>query len=160
MITADVPSPYQTVTRFCSNLRPSPFLHPSFLLLVLITTLSLGPLPLPPSPPPRPTIRLFASPAPWPQNCALKAALTSTWPSCGKLCALWSPSLRGLSPPHPTPPVPPFPHIELSKEQGRHCCPSSCSGSDSGSATLSPFLIGRMFLREPSWKYSAKLVGS
>ena len=26
--------------------------------------------------------------------------------------------------------------------------------------SLSPFLIGRMFLREPSWKYSAKLVGS
>ena len=26
--------------------------------------------------------------------------------------------------------------------------------------TLSPFLTGRMFLREPSWKYSAKLVGS
>ena len=25
---------------------------------------------------------------------------------------------------------------------------------------LSPFLIGRMFLREPSWKYSEKLVGS
>ena len=25
---------------------------------------------------------------------------------------------------------------------------------------LSPFLIGWMFLREPSWKYSAKLVGS
>ena len=25
---------------------------------------------------------------------------------------------------------------------------------------LSPFLIGRMFLREASWKYSAKLVGS
>ena len=25
---------------------------------------------------------------------------------------------------------------------------------------LSPFLIGRMFLRETSWKYSAKLVGS
>ena len=25
---------------------------------------------------------------------------------------------------------------------------------------LSPFLIGRMFLQEPSWKYSAKLVGS
>ena len=25
---------------------------------------------------------------------------------------------------------------------------------------LSPFLIGRMFLREPSWKYPAKLVGS
>ena len=25
---------------------------------------------------------------------------------------------------------------------------------------LSPFLIGRMFLREPSWKYSVKLVGS
>ena len=25
---------------------------------------------------------------------------------------------------------------------------------------LSPVLIGRMFLREPSWKYSAKLVGS
>ena len=25
---------------------------------------------------------------------------------------------------------------------------------------LSPFLIGRMFLREPSWKYSAKLVSS
>ena len=24
---------------------------------------------------------------------------------------------------------------------------------------LSPFLIGRMFLREPSWKYSAKIVG-
>ena len=24
---------------------------------------------------------------------------------------------------------------------------------------LSPFLIGRLFLREPSWKYSAKLVG-
>ena len=27
-------------------------------------------------------------------------------------------------------------------------------------SVLSPFLIGRMFLREPSWKYSAKLVGS
>ena len=27
-------------------------------------------------------------------------------------------------------------------------------------ATLSPFLIGQMFLREASWKYSAKLVGS
>ena len=26
--------------------------------------------------------------------------------------------------------------------------------------TLSSFLIGRMFLREPSWKYLAKLVGS
>ena len=25
---------------------------------------------------------------------------------------------------------------------------------------LSPFLIGRMFLREPSWKYSVKLFGS
>ena len=24
----------------------------------------------------------------------------------------------------------------------------------------SPFLIGRMFVREPSWKYSAKLIGS
>ena len=28
------------------------------------------------------------------------------------------------------------------------------------SALLSPFLIGRMFVREPSWKYSANLVGS
>ena len=28
------------------------------------------------------------------------------------------------------------------------------------SLPLSPFLIGRMFLREPSWKYSVKLVGS
>ena len=25
---------------------------------------------------------------------------------------------------------------------------------------LSPFLIGQMFVREPSWKYSANLVGS
>ena len=25
---------------------------------------------------------------------------------------------------------------------------------------LIPFLIGRMFVREPSWKYSANLVGS
>ena len=25
---------------------------------------------------------------------------------------------------------------------------------------LSPFLIGRMFVREPNWKYSANLVGS
>ena len=25
---------------------------------------------------------------------------------------------------------------------------------------LSPFLIGRMFVREPSWEYSANLVGS
>ena len=25
---------------------------------------------------------------------------------------------------------------------------------------LSPFLIGRMFLREPSWEYSANLAGS
>ena len=25
---------------------------------------------------------------------------------------------------------------------------------------LSPFLIGRMFVREPSWKYSANLAGS
>ena len=30
----------------------------------------------------------------------------------------------------------------------------------SGKEGLSPFLTGRMFLREPSWKYSAKLVGS
>ena len=28
------------------------------------------------------------------------------------------------------------------------------------SSPLSPFLTGRTFLREPSWKYSAKLVGS
>jgi len=28
------------------------------------------------------------------------------------------------------------------------------------STALSPFLIGRMFLREPSWKYSAKLAAS
>ena len=27
-------------------------------------------------------------------------------------------------------------------------------------SSLSPFLIGRMFLRESSWKYSAKLAGS
>ena len=25
---------------------------------------------------------------------------------------------------------------------------------------LNPFLIGRMFVREPSWKYSANVVGS
>ena len=31
---------------------------------------------------------------------------------------------------------------------------------DALQGTLSPFLIGRMFVREPSWKYSAKLVGS
>ena len=36
----------------------------------------------------------------------------------------------------------------------------SCLGSGLNFACLSPFLIGRMFLREPSWKYSAKLVGS
>ena len=30
----------------------------------------------------------------------------------------------------------------------------------SSGKALSPFLIGRMFLREASWKYSAKLVGS
>ena len=30
----------------------------------------------------------------------------------------------------------------------------------SGNVALSPFLIGRMFLREASWKYSAKLAGS
>ena len=42
-----------------------------------------------------------------------------------------------------------------------------CSSSSSGAAgpfcgrdSLSPFLTGRMFLREPSWKYSEKLVGS
>ena len=46
-------------------------------------------------------------------------------------------------------------------EQGKHFlfqlpldpqCAQTCM--------LSPFLIGRMFLREPSWKYSANLVGS
>ena len=39
--------------------------------------------------------------------------------------------------------------------------PGTCvqPGRPSGKA-LSPFLIGRMFLREPSWKYSAKLFGS
>ena len=31
---------------------------------------------------------------------------------------------------------------------------------NTASALLSPFLIRRTFLREPSWKYSAKLVGS
>ena len=29
-----------------------------------------------------------------------------------------------------------------------------------GTRCLSPFLIGRMFVREPSWKYLANLVGS
>ena len=72
MITADVPSPYQTVTRFCSNLRPSPFLHPSFLLLVLITTLSLGPLPLPPSPPPAPPSVSSRRPPPGHRTVPLK----------------------------------------------------------------------------------------
>ena len=33
-------------------------------------------------------------------------------------------------------------------------------GHRSVSDALSPSLTGRMFLREPSWKYSAKLVGS
>ena len=33
-------------------------------------------------------------------------------------------------------------------------------GAAQHSILLSPFLIGRMFLREPSWKYSAKLAGS
>ena len=28
------------------------------------------------------------------------------------------------------------------------------------SYAISPFLTGRMFVREPSWKYSAKLGGS
>ena len=27
-------------------------------------------------------------------------------------------------------------------------------------SSLSPFLIARMFVHEPSWKYSVKLVGS
>ena len=31
---------------------------------------------------------------------------------------------------------------------------------ESNTSTLSPFLTGRMFVREPSWKYSANLVGS
>ena len=31
-------------------------------------------------------------------------------------------------------------------------------GTECGNEPLSPFLNGRMFLREPSWKYSAKLV--
>ena len=37
---------------------------------------------------------------------------------------------------------------------------NSCEPAWSSGKVLSPFLIGRMFLREPSWKYSAKLVGS
>ena len=37
---------------------------------------------------------------------------------------------------------------------------SRCLMTSAVSRLLSPFLIGRMFLREPSWKYSAKLVGS
>ena len=42
-------------------------------------------------------------------------------------------------------------------------CVCVCSGERKGTyfiSELSPFLIGRMFLREPRWKYSAKLVGS
>ncbi len=38
--------------------------------------------------------------------------------------------------------------------------PREIASEISGVLALSPFLIGRMFLREPSWKYSAKLVGS
>ena len=31
---------------------------------------------------------------------------------------------------------------------------------ESAPSPLSPFLVGRMFVREASWKYSANLVGS
>ena len=36
----------------------------------------------------------------------------------------------------------------------------SFNGNRIKNQPLSPFFIGRMFLHEPSWKYSAKLVGS
>ena len=39
----------------------------------------------------------------------------------------------------------------------------SCEETDEDKqvvGVLCPFLIGRMFVREPSWKYSANLVGS
>ena len=41
-----------------------------------------------------------------------------------------------------------------------HCPAELGAGVSGGDSEVSPFLIGRMFLREPSWKYSAKLVGS
>ena len=37
---------------------------------------------------------------------------------------------------------------------------SACEPVWPSGKTLSPFLIGRMFVREPSWEYSANLVGS
>ena len=37
---------------------------------------------------------------------------------------------------------------------------SCCEPVGSSGKALSPFLTGRMFVREPSWKYSANLVGS
>ena len=48
-------------------------------------------------------------------------------------------------------------------DNGSQRCRSKCRnhpGGGGGGVALCPFLIGRMFLREPSWKYSAKLVGS
>ena len=48
-------------------------------------------------------------------------------------------------------------------DNGSQRCRPKCRnrpGGGGGGVALSPFLIGRMFLREPSRKYSAKLVGS
>ena len=56
-----------------------------------------------------------------------------------------------------TPELPPLP-------AGGRVCTDVKEGDDVSAAPVfaqvSPFLIGRMFLREASWKYSAKLVGS
>ena len=50
----------------------------------------------------------------------------------------------------------------ITMRRGYTCKRVAQGGTESSnlSRRLSPFLIGRMFLREPSWKYSAKLVGS
>ena len=37
---------------------------------------------------------------------------------------------------------------------------STCEPVWPSGKALSPFLTGRMFVREPSWKFSAKLAGS
>ena len=77
----------------------------------------------------------------WCAGCcpSVVAAATGSWDWWWRACPAWSPS------PSPSAVARPRCGAALHRYQ---------------TARLSPFLIGPMFVREPSWEYSANLVGS
>ena len=98
MITADVPFPYQTVTRFCSNLHPGPF-FPSIFPAFSSYHYYLISAPSTPSarPPHHPFLHTSLTRRLWPHGSAVKSAVTSTTPCYHKLCVVLRSSPRHTS---------------------------------------------------------------